>query len=317
MLVLLLARCAPPLPSDRGIAFVLTNEPDQVFVIDLQEGEIIKRFLAGDFLADMDLLPGGQRALITSLVTQQIALVDLRTARVLRRFVLEGFPSELVVHPSGKKAYLLIGRTQDVLAEGVTILDLEKGEVAGLIPTHPLTNRLVLHPDGRWLYVGAAKSLEIRIVDTETDTVSEDRKIILPNSPSWFTVTPDGKYLLFVFNLTDTLYVVDARTLQPVASIQVASGPFYVEASADGRYAYVSDLKSRAIIVVDLQQMAPVRTVYLDVPPVVLRAGKRYLYAGTVGNFFFLVDPQAGKPIKGIPLGAEVKAITLLRPDLS
>lgn len=313
--VLIAVSCSAPLPGDRAYIYFLATNPDEITVVDAKETKVIRKFLAGDFLKSVAIDPTGEVAYVTSQVTQQIARVNLATARVQRRYHVPGFPSRVVIHPSRPILYLLLGKTEDVSADAITVLDIKEGRILKEIPVGPLLTQLFISPDGKILYTYGAKSPEVYFIDTETDTVKEKPRITLPNSPAWATVTPDGKYLLFVFNRTNVLYIADAVTGEPLTTLPVGDGPLYVEPSRDSRFAFVSDLKTRTISVVNLQNLTPEGAIYLDAPPLVLRAGKRYLYIGTQTKFLMVADPETLQVVSKVGIGSEPVDMAIRLPE--
>jgi DNA-binding beta-propeller fold protein YncE len=307
--------CGGSLPTDRAYVYILANNPDEVTVVDVKQNAVIRKFLAGDFLKSVAIAADGTTAYVTSQVTQQISRINLATARVQRRYSVPGFPSVIALHPTRPYLYMLLGEQQEVAADSVTVLDLKEGKFIQKIKVAPLLTQLFISPDGKTLFVRGAKSPVVYFVDTETNTVLEKPRVTLPNAPSWGAITPDGKYLLFVFNRTNVLQIVDAKTGEPVTSLEAGDGPLYVEPSRDGKYAYVSDLKTRAVYVVDLTTLAPKGTLYLDAPPLVIRAGKRYLYIGTQTQHLMVADPEALRVVAKVGIGAEPVDMAIRLPD--
>ncbi|MHA2621800.1 MAG: YncE family protein [bacterium JZ-2024 1] len=310
-----LPSCVKPLPKDRPYVYILATNPDEVTVVDARENKVIRKFLAGDFLKSIAIAPDGVTAYVTSQVTQQITRINLATARVQRRYAVPGFPSRITIHPTRPLIYILLGKQEDVAADGVSILDIQQGKFTKTIPVAPLLTQLFMSPDGKTLYVYGAKGAKVYFLDTETETLKNSPQVTLPNAPAWSTITPNGKYLLFVFNRTNVLYVVDAVTGEPVRALEAGDAPLYVEPSLDSRYAYVSDLKTRTITVIDLEALSPKGVIYLDAPPVVMRAGKRYLYIGTQTQFLMIADPETMKVVSKVPIGAEPVDIAIRLPE--
>jgi DNA-binding beta-propeller fold protein YncE len=313
--VAILIGCGVPLPKDRAYVYILANNPDEVSVVDVKSNSVIRKFLAGDFLKSVAIASDGETAYVTSQVTQQITRINLATARVQRRYSVPGFPSRIALHPERPLLYMLLGEKQEVAADSVTVLDLREGKFIETIKVAPLINQLFISPDGKRLFVHGAKSAVVYFIDTDTNTVLEVPRLTLPNAPSWSTITPDGKYLLFVFNRTNVLQIVAAESGEPVASLEAGDGPLYVEASRDSRYAFVSDLKTRAVFVVDLQSLTQKGVIYLDGPPLVLRAGHRHLYIGTQTQFLMVADPETLKVVAKVGIGSEPVDMAIRLPD--
>lgn len=146
--------------------------------------------------------------------------------------------------PDGRKVYV------GAAAEGertVTVIDLEKGEVAARIetgnrPKHPLAS-----PDGRLVVVnhwGLDEGvLRLTFIDTATDTIARQVAIPVAHEPSGVTSmhnawSYDGRYAYTVDRVDNQFVVVDTADWS-VREFDVPSKPHYVVPSHDDREVWV------------------------------------------------------------------------------
>jgi len=296
--------CNPPLPHDRAWVYLINNNPDEVVVVDPTSGTVRDRFLAGDLLSNIAVLPDGKTAFITSLVSARIAVVDLDRARVMKNLSVPGFPSRVVPHPYKPRIYLIIGREKDITTNEVSIMDVNTREIVKRVGVKYLLTELHLTPNGKWLYAFSAMGTTIFCIDTEKEELVPERQIELANSPSAITITPDSRYLLFTYNSTDILEIVEADTQKRVASLSVGDNPSFVATSRDGKYAYVSDLRGRDVYIVDLSTYTLSGKIRFDLTPALIRAGMKYLYVtgGSQEGWLFIADPVSRQQIRKVPL---------------
>ncbi len=296
--------CNPPLPHDRAWVYLINNNPDEVLVVDPTSGKVRDRFLAGDLLSNIAVLPDGKTAFITSLISARIAVVDLDRARVMKNLSVPGFPSRVVPHPHKPRIYLIVGREKDITTNEISIMDVNTREIVKRVGVKYLLTELYLTPDGRWLYAFSAMGTTMFCMDTEKEELVPERQIELANSPSAATISPDSRYFLFTFNLTDVLEIIDADTKKRVAALTVGDNPSFVATSRDGKYAYVSDLRTRDVYIVDLSSYTLVGKIRFDLTPALIRAGTKYLYVtgGSQEGWLFIADPVSRQQIRKVPL---------------
>lgn len=299
----LLASCHPPLPADRVYLYLVNNDPDELVVVDpTVKGDVIARFSVGANLRSIAVLPDGKTAYIISEVTGWITQFDLEHARIVRSYNVQGFPEKVVPHPSKPFVYMIVGDEQQVQANQVTVLNTDTKEIVTKIPVRDLLKDIEISPDGRWLYALSAKSTTVFAIDTETNKVDQGHSFELSHTASAFDITPDSKTMLFTFNLSDVLEIVDAATGKSLRSVKVGSLPTYVSVSRDGKRAYVANLRTQDVDIVDLSTYQRAGTIHFETTPVLLRPGVKYLYVGVQNGFLFVADPATKQIIKKINL---------------
>ena len=145
----------------------------------------------------------------------------------------------------------------------VAVVDTESFQVLANIEAGADPMRLVLQPDGRYLWVGnnardpAASG--ITVIDTR------DRKVVMQTATGRghheIAISPDSRRA-FVTNRDDgTVTVFDVGTLKKIKEVKVGEVPLSVAYSALSRAAYVSNGKSGTISVIDGSKLEVVKTI--------------------------------------------------------
>ena len=80
-----------------------------------------------------------------------------------------------------------------------------------------------ISPDGTKVYVANAKSNDISVIDTATNTVKA--KVPLGSSPQGIAITPDGKKVYVAISLKNTLAVIDTAANTVTAAVKVGRAP--------------------------------------------------------------------------------------------
>ncbi|MGH8103932.1 MAG: beta-propeller fold lactonase family protein [bacterium] len=299
----LLTSCKSPLPADRVYLYLVNIEPDELVVVDpLVKEDILARFNVGANLRSIAVLPDGKTAYIASEVTGFLTKFDLEHARVLKNYNIKGFPQKIVPHPTQPFLYMIVGDPEAVETKEITVLNTDTREITTKIPVRDLLKDIKISPDGRWLYAVSAKSTTVFAIDTESNRVDPAHSFELSHTSSAFDISPDGTFLVFTFNLSDVLEIVDAETGKSVRSLKVGSLPAYVAISPDGKLAYVANMRSQDVDIVDLTTYQMSGTIHFETTPVLLRPATKYLYVGVQNGFLFVADPATKEIIKKINL---------------
>ena len=191
----------------------------------------------------------------------EVVVVDLDSKQVANKVGVDAHgPHWMAVLPDQSKTY-----TANQEYPFVSVVDLRALRLIRTIPAPKGTESIVATPDSLRVFVSSQRSPDLYVIDTETDRIEE--VITLPEPPGALAVTPDGSTLLVTtFNFTHWeekpiinsgyLQVVNARTLEPGARIEVGRFPINVISSPDGATAFVSNFQDNTISAVDLETMA-------------------------------------------------------------
>lgn len=199
---------------------------------------------------------------------------------------------------TSRKAY--VGLFGD---KAVAVLDLTTNAVLKTIPVSA-PDGLVVTLDGKKVYVSSTDSGAVRVIGTDSDTVTAS--IDVGAKPAGLELTPDGRHLVASVAGANEAVVIDTTT-DAVVSHTAVGLAHSASISGDGHYAYVGSqvTTAPAVVVVDLTGAAPPTSYAVDKSPRALAWtswGKVYFSAVGLDTLEVL-DPNTGKLGTPIPTG--------------
>jgi len=175
---------------------------------------------------------------------------------------------------------------------------------------------------------GAGQNRVYRLVTARLgDTWRTDTVILADTTAKIFVagiaVLPGRSLVTAVGNLSDSVYLIDANTLERRATMAVGHRPY--TAVADSAHVYVSNWGDSTVSVIDLTAQPPVRptAIFVGPHPSALALGHGSLFAALAGsNGVARVDLKTGRVIEQLtvaldpraPVGSDPNALAL-SPD--
>ncbi len=141
------------------------------------------------------------------------------------------YPYDVAFSPDGTRAYV-----PDNGGTSVVVVDTASGSVVGHLSVGSEPQRVVVSPDGRYLYV----SLASRVVKVDTSNGALSAFANISGGLSVLAISPDGAYLYAAGNGDMWLYAIETAT-GAVTTIGVGQAPSGIAVSPDGRRVYVSN----------------------------------------------------------------------------
>jgi YVTN family beta-propeller protein len=246
-------------------------------------------------------------------------------------------PLAIAQSPDGKRLLVAHGGYQEPSLE---VLDpaghvLQRltpapGEKKGLFtdgpgPASGFYAGLAFSPDSKTVYASDGTGNALHVYRVEGQRLTEQAPIPLPpprpdreTYPAGIAISTDGKTLLIVGNLADTLYRVDAGTGKIVATIPVGHLPYGVVFDRAGTHAYVTNGGARTVSVVDLARNDVTATIETGTHPAAIAANpvRDEIYVAnadsdtvTVLSGTEIVRRIDLHPYPGAPIGASPNAL--------
>ncbi|MDO4550041.1 MAG: cell surface protein [Planctomycetia bacterium] len=230
----------------------------------------------------------GKYVYISQFDASKIAQVETQTLKVVKEIDTPPTLTAIILSPDEKK---ILATTAAPPAKGfVSIIDISSGKVESTIPVGYCPESLVLHPDGKTLYVANRFSTDVSVVDMESK--KETRRIKTIREPKSVAVTPDGKTLFITnflpldpadgYDVAAEVTWVDTATFQQ-GNIRLMNGCValhQVTVSPDGKYAFVTNnlaryqmpttmvergwMNTNAVAIIDAQERKLINVVLLD-----------------------------------------------------
>jgi YVTN family beta-propeller protein len=170
-------------------------------------------------------------------------------------------PSE-TLEPSAKaleqRAYIV---SRD--SEELTIIDLEKLEILGRVPTGGGENHMAeLNEDFSKVYVTSSATDEAIVVDAKTLKVSG--KIEITGHPTHLTLSPDGRLIAVMVEATNEVAFLDMSDDKERTRISGFETPHFMRFTPDGDWGYVANIGGNFVSRVDMRKLEVSETISLD-----------------------------------------------------
>jgi YVTN family beta-propeller protein len=170
----------------------------------------------------MDFEPSGWYLIATCEFSGDVVKVDLETRKVVGTLKLSetAMPQDIRLSPDGRVFYVA-----DMMGNGVYVVDGDKLETLGFIPTGKGTHGLYPSRDAKVIYVSNRGEGTISLLDTGTRTITSKWVIPGGGSPDMGGISTDGKVLWLSGRYHAEVYAIDTQDGHLLARIRVGKGP--------------------------------------------------------------------------------------------
>ncbi len=284
--------------SPTGRIFVTNEKDNSVSVINGETLEVEKEIGIGNRPRGIGISPDGTEVYVAVSEENSIAVFDPKTLEVLRKFESGSDPETFAVHPNGNiyisneddaKASVYNPKTGELLAEiqvglepeGVAISpDGSKVIVTSestnmlhviAVPGHAITNNIlvghrpraaVFTKDNKIAYATAEISGEIVKVETENGKIIQRTQLEDPKSkPKDVILSKDEKHIYVAGGRSNSVWLMDADTLEVIKSIPVGKRVWGLAITKDGRRVFSTDGVSGTVSVIDTSTNETIKTI--------------------------------------------------------
>ena len=262
--------------------YVANSDSNEVTVIDTAT-RATTTIPVGDNPVGITVHPNGRRIYVANVdeTVDTVWVIDRSTNTIIDKIPCGTGSIALAVHPDGSVIYV-----SNVMGGTVAVLDSKTDKVIDTIKLEPAADDagwgsfpvpMVLHPDATYLYVANRLGSTLWAINTATHEyiarsfahnhcgIALNRTgtiLYLPDFDAW-PMPPAGT----------TIDVIDARTLEPITTVEGLAGPLYVSVHPEGTRLYITNVMGDKVSVLD----AATYEVIADIP-----VGK---YPHGFGNF--------------------------------
>lgn len=242
-------RAFVPIFGDSGVGRPGTDGR-LIDVIDLASKKIIDTLDLGRPSRPHHAVFGPQDGLlyVTTERTESVTVIDPDRLKVIREIPTGSSQSHmLAISPDNRRGY-----TANVRPGSVSVLDLEKGVLAKVIPVTNVIQRISVSNDGNQVFTADQEKPRLAVIDTRSMEV--EQWLDLPVVAFGTASTLDGRFLLITQPRADEVAVLDLATMTLEHSISVADNPQEIVVHPSGHFAYVSCMSSGEVAEIDLRQ---------------------------------------------------------------
>lgn len=239
--------------SLQAATLVVANKAEAtVSLVDLRSGKVAATLPVGTGPHEVAVSPDGRLALVANYGEKEpgstMTLIDIPGAKVVKTIDLGEYR-----RPHG--AVFLDGRRALVtseLSKAVLEVDVEAGKVVRQIPTgQEITHMVAVSPDHTRAYVANIVSGSMTALNLKEGKAVGTVKT--GAGTEGIDVTPDGLQV-WITNREDAVKVVDAKTLEIIATIPVATFPIRAKVTPDGKRVLVSAVQSGDLVVLSAKE---------------------------------------------------------------
>jgi YVTN family beta-propeller protein len=167
---------------DRRLLYVVCQDSDELRVVELASGRVLKTIPVGRVPRGIALSPDGMSVYVTNSWSDNVSVIDAKTLEVVRTLPTGFEPAGVALDSKANTLYVA-----NRLSNDVSVIDLKSGEESKRLLAGKGASYLSSSPDGKLIYcthiypnAGAFRSQpqsEITVIDTASQTVVE-RKVL-------------------------------------------------------------------------------------------------------------------------------------------
>lgn len=257
--------------------------------------------------------PPTAKVYVTNEDSGDVSVVDVAKNEVVRTIAVGKRPRGARVSPDGRKLFVAVtgspkggGREHDEAADGIAVVDLERGAVERVLPAGPDPEAFDVSADGKTLYVSNEDDAQIAVVDVAAGKIV--RSIAVGREPEGVSIAPDGRHVYVASEASSEIDVILVSTNEVVARIPTANRPRTVMFDRSGGRALVTAELGGTIHVVDARSHAlvgaPVKTGGQGVKPMGIAlspdGARAYVTNGREGSIA-VIDVASQRLERSIP----------------
>jgi phospholipase C len=199
--------------------------------------------------------PDGTQVWVTESGTNTVTIWNTLSLAKLATVVVGVYPHGIVISPDGTKAF--VANTGPNTGSGgsqtVSVVSVASATVTGTVEVGEAPQVITMSPTGSAVYVSCADgvySFPINSYSASGVGGAKQSSASLKN-PHGVTVSPDATTVWVADSERDQIVILDATSLDPLATVGVGDTPWNTAFSADGASAYVANLNDDTVSVID------------------------------------------------------------------
>lgn len=227
-------------------AFVQTDEGEVALLVSEEPLRVEQAF---------DINRGQASALFLSLNPSGILTAGIR------------FTPVFSLVPAGRPLINLTGFVSIPASNTLAVFNKKTMQVVNAIATDPGPTGLAIDQLRTRAYVAAARDDSVAVIDVFNLQIVNRLKLNFKDHPVWLELTPDGRTLVSVNQGSNTVSIIDARSLIEIDRVKVGEKPSSAAMDPTGVKVYVFNTRSKTISVVDLTQRRLAVTIAVEASP--------------------------------------------------
>lgn len=205
----------PPVEGAAGEDNDTDEPPAQIMEFRVSDWSRVQSFVAGKETEGLEFSPDGKQLIVANEAQDTLGVYDVASGRLQREISVGSYGKR----PRGVKASPR-GNSYAVTMEGSgTLLSLDSNlNVIRSVTTAAKPYGLAFDRQGSRIFVAAAAARKLQVYSADSLQLLGEAPI---GQRCWhFTFTPDDSKLLMACGRSNNIYVMDARTYQPIQTIE-------------------------------------------------------------------------------------------------
>ena len=225
--------------------------------VQTEEGEVALLVPAEPFDVDhpFDVTRGEASALFLALNPSGMIASEIRFSPVFS------------LASAGRTLINLIGFASVPAANMMAVFNKKTMQVVNTIATDAGPGGLALDRLRARAYVSAQNDDSVAVIDVFNQQVVNRLKLNFKDQPVWLELTPDGRTLVSVNQGSNTVSIIDARSMTEIDRVKVGDKPTSAVMETNGLKVWVLNTRSKTISVVDLTQRRLAVTIAVEASP--------------------------------------------------
>ena len=170
------------LSSDGRSLYVVCEKSDELRVVDIASGKVVKQIAVGHVPTGISLSPDGKQIYVANSWSDNVSVIDASTLSVSRTLPAGFEPVSVIADREGRTLY-----TANRLSNDISVIDLQSGKEIKRLVAGRGASYLALSSDGKQIYcthiypnIGKFRTppeSEITVIDTVTQDVVERKPL--------------------------------------------------------------------------------------------------------------------------------------------
>jgi YVTN family beta-propeller protein len=231
----------------------------------------------------------------------------------LARIVLPRSGADWVKSADGKKLFVSMPQ-----AGQVGVIDTDTFKLVASIDAGRSPTRVVVQPDGKYLWVGndarVADGSGVTVIDTET--LKPVKHLATGTGHHEIAVSEDSRVAFVTNRDAGTVTLVDVRKLEILRQEKIGAMPLSVAYSSLAKVAYVADGKTGAVTVLGGKEFKPLKKIALKpgLGPLRFTPDERHaMVVNTHEDLVHVIDASSNERVHDIPVKGQPFQVTFTR----
>jgi YVTN family beta-propeller protein len=228
------------------------KKADGIGVVSVSDQKLLRVISAGSDPEQTAISKDGTRLFVANEDTGELTVVSVDDGHVLATFKVGDEPEGVDLRPDGNVVYVTSEEDSQVTAIDTVGLKPIKTFKVGKRP-----RSTAFLPDSTRAYVTAENGSSVSVVDAMKHTVLST--IMLTGEmvkPMGSVASSDGSTVFISTGRGKNVVVIDTKTNQPVASIEVGDRPWGIAVTPDGKTVFTANGPSNDVSIVDVESRA-------------------------------------------------------------